>query len=136
MTRLRNGRTVVITGASAAGSRGQSNRLGQPARPPRNLRWLVNRVGDHRQQAGAWHGDWYLARNGYQSQQTNEPDNPDRPDNLWHPVDQDRDFGTHGRFDSRAERRSWQTWLTEHRTAAIVSALRATTICAAKILTR
>ena len=27
-------------------------------------------------------GDWYLARTGYESQMTDEPENPDRPDNL------------------------------------------------------
>jgi short-subunit dehydrogenase len=32
-------------------------------------------------------GDWYLARNGFASQQTGEPERADRPFNLWHPVD-------------------------------------------------
>jgi short-subunit dehydrogenase len=70
-------------------------------------------------------GDWYLARNGYRSQQTDDAEDPTRPDNLWHPLDHDRDFGAHGRFDARAGRRSWQTWLTEHR-ASIAAALTAT----------
>lgn len=30
--------------------------------------------------------DWYLARNGYDAQQTREPVEPDRRDNLWEPV--------------------------------------------------
>ncbi|HEY1307639.1 MAG TPA: SDR family oxidoreductase [Vicinamibacterales bacterium] len=82
-------------------------------------------------------GDWYLARYGYESQQTNEPEDPARPDNLWHPVDSDRDFGAHGRFGARARRRSWQMWLTEHRSAAIVGALAATaSIVAARALAR
>jgi short-subunit dehydrogenase len=68
-------------------------------------------------------GDWYLARKGYESQQTSEPEDPARPDNLWHPVDDERDFGAHGRFGSRARKRSSQTWLTEHRAAAIAGAL-------------
>ncbi len=61
--------------------------------------------------------DWYLAKTGYASQQTNEPEDPGRPHNLWRPVDDDRDFGAHGRFGARASARSWQTWLTEHRSA-------------------
>ena len=68
-------------------------------------------------------GDWYLARNGYDSQQTDEPENPDRPSNLWKPVDDDRDFGAHGRFDAAAHTRSWQTWLAEHRATVTAACL-------------
>jgi short-subunit dehydrogenase len=82
-------------------------------------------------------GDWYLARNGFESQQSADLEDPDRPDNLWQPVDHVHDFGAHGRFGSRAQRRSWQTWLTEHRAAAVVAALAATaTIGATKLLAR
>ncbi|HEX4346411.1 MAG TPA: SDR family oxidoreductase [Vicinamibacterales bacterium] len=70
-------------------------------------------------------GDWYLAKHGYESQQTSEPDDPERPNNLWHPVDDGRDFGAHGRFTARAEARSRQTWLTEHRGVAIAVAFAA-----------
>ena len=59
--------------------------------------------------------DEYLAHHGYESQQTDEPEDPDREHNLWAPVDDDRDFGAHGRFDDRAESSSWQLWLTTHR---------------------
>ncbi len=45
--------------------------------------------------------DQYLARTGYQSQQTDELEDPDRPDNLWEPVP--GDHGAHGSFDDRAE---------------------------------
>lgn len=62
--------------------------------------------------------DRVLARIGYTSQQTDEPEDPNRPSNLWEPVDRERDFGAHGRFDPRARPRSWQLWLTEHRLAA------------------
>jgi hypothetical protein len=42
--------------------------------------------------------------------------------NLWSAVDEERDFGVHGRFDARARTRSWQLWLTQHRGAlALVS---------------
>jgi NAD(P)-dependent dehydrogenase (short-subunit alcohol dehydrogenase family) len=48
--------------------------------------------------------DKYLARNGYDSQQTDEPVSPHRQNNLWQPVDGDggEDFGAHGWFDERA----------------------------------
>jgi NAD(P)-dependent dehydrogenase (short-subunit alcohol dehydrogenase family) len=60
-------------------------------------------------------GDWYLARTGYASQQTSEAEPPDRPDNLFHPVDDERDFGAHGRYAAQARDHSWQVWMTEHR---------------------
>jgi hypothetical protein len=68
-------------------------------------------------------GDRYLARNGFTSQQEAEPEDPSRPDNLWEPVDADRDFGAHGRFDDRARGSSRQTWLTEHRSAVAAACL-------------
>jgi NAD(P)-dependent dehydrogenase (short-subunit alcohol dehydrogenase family) len=67
-------------------------------------------------------GDRYLARTGYAAQQTDEPEDPNRPDNLWIPLDDDRDFGAHGRFDPRARRSSWQMWMTEHRAASAAAA--------------
>jgi hypothetical protein len=81
-------------------------------------------------------GDWYLARNGYRSQQTDEPEDPHRPDNLWHPADAERDFGAHGRFDALARPDSRQTWLTEHRLAAAVACIlgATATIAAARML--
>jgi NADP-dependent 3-hydroxy acid dehydrogenase YdfG len=57
--------------------------------------------------------DHYLGRTGYDAQQTDEPEDPDRPDNLWRPVE--GAFGAHGRFDAIARRRSSQIWLSEHR---------------------
>lgn len=63
--------------------------------------------------------DWFLSRYGYDSQQTDEPENPARPHNLWEPCDEDRDAGPHGRFDARARRHSWQLWLTMHRSAVV-----------------
>jgi len=56
-------------------------------------------------------GDWYLAKTGYQSQQTPEPLAPDRPDNLLQPADRARDFGAHGEFDDKASPRSFETEL-------------------------
>jgi hypothetical protein len=61
-------------------------------------------------------GDRYLARTGYESQQTAEPEE-DRRDNLFEPVPGDR--GTHGRFDADAHPRSVQFWATKHRLLAV-----------------
>jgi NAD(P)-dependent dehydrogenase (short-subunit alcohol dehydrogenase family) len=62
--------------------------------------------------------DRYLARTGYDSQQTAERISPDREGNLWKPLDGPRedapDFGAHGDFDSRSHRRSAQAWLSRH----------------------
>jgi hypothetical protein len=60
-------------------------------------------------------GDWYAARTAYEGQQTDEPANPSRPDNLFEPVDADGDFGAHGPFDREARRRSLQLWADTHR---------------------
>jgi short-subunit dehydrogenase len=56
--------------------------------------------------------DRYLARTGYESQQTNEPADPGRPNNLWAPVP--GDHGAHGRFGARSTTSSPQTWANEH----------------------
>src|SRR5579885_2290806 len=60
-------------------------------------------------------GDRYLGKTGYKSQQTSEPADPDRSNNLWAPVDEDRDYGAHGAFDNRASGKSWQLWADTHR---------------------
>jgi NAD(P)-dependent dehydrogenase (short-subunit alcohol dehydrogenase family) len=59
--------------------------------------------------------DRYLARTGYDSQQTGERAAA-RTDNLWEPVDDPAgsDHGAHGEFDSRAHARSPQLWLSQH----------------------
>jgi hypothetical protein len=54
----------------------------------------------------------FLARTGYESQQTDEPRDPDRPHNLWDPVPGDQ--GAHGDFDDRAKRRSLQFWIAKY----------------------
>jgi short-subunit dehydrogenase len=56
--------------------------------------------------------DRILARDGYDAQQTDEPADPDRPDNLFEPV-----AGTqaaHGPFDERSRPRSLQLWARTH----------------------
>ena len=59
--------------------------------------------------------DRYLAKTGYDSQQTSEPVSPDRPANLFEPADGagGRDFGTHGSFDRQARGTSWQVRLNK-----------------------
>jgi short-subunit dehydrogenase len=60
--------------------------------------------------------DRYLARTGYDSQQTSEPRDPDQPANLWEPADglDGKDFGAHGIFDKRSTTRSYQLWASQH----------------------
>jgi NAD(P)-dependent dehydrogenase (short-subunit alcohol dehydrogenase family) len=58
-------------------------------------------------------GDRYLARTGYDAQQTGEPVEPDRRDNLFEPVP--GDHGARGAFDARARDFSGQLWATTHR---------------------
>jgi NAD(P)-dependent dehydrogenase (short-subunit alcohol dehydrogenase family) len=60
--------------------------------------------------------DRYLARTGYSSQQTSEPAEPGRADNLMRPVDgpSGTDHGAHGSFDGRSHARSAQLWVSHH----------------------
>jgi NAD(P)-dependent dehydrogenase (short-subunit alcohol dehydrogenase family) len=64
--------------------------------------------------------DYYLARTGFESQQTDEPVDPDREDNLFESVS--GDFGAHGEFDGQAKPRSFQLWATLHRDWLAVAA--------------
>ena len=60
-------------------------------------------------------GDRLLAQSGYKSQQTDEPRDPQSEHNLWQPVDDDRDCGTHGDFDNRSRDYSWYLSLALNR---------------------
>jgi short-subunit dehydrogenase len=64
-----------------------------------------------------WPGllDRYLGKTGFDAQQTNEPEDPERADNLSASVP--FDLGAHGRFDDRSHARSVQWRLTKHRAA-------------------
>ena len=55
--------------------------------------------------------DLYLGKTGYKSQQTSEPEDPTRRNNLHEPVDDDRDHGPRGHFGNRATNKSEQVWL-------------------------
>lgn len=57
--------------------------------------------------------DRYLARTGFEGQQTDRPLEPDREDNLWHPVP--GDHGAHGEFDARSRSSSPHWWANRNR---------------------
>jgi NAD(P)-dependent dehydrogenase (short-subunit alcohol dehydrogenase family) len=60
--------------------------------------------------------DRYLARTGFDSQQTDRPRDPNQPVNLWDPADGDggQDFGAHGAFDGQSKATSRQLWASQH----------------------
>jgi NAD(P)-dependent dehydrogenase (short-subunit alcohol dehydrogenase family) len=65
--------------------------------------------------------DRYLARTGYDSQQTKQRADPGQPSNLWQPVDQPpgSDEGAHGAFDDRSHAHSPQLSFTERAEQAV-----------------
>jgi NAD(P)-dependent dehydrogenase (short-subunit alcohol dehydrogenase family) len=67
--------------------------------------------------------DHYLGHTGFDSQQSSEPDDPERPNNLWETVP--GEFGAHGRFDSSAHDSSLQLAAAEHRRALALTGLAA-----------
>ncbi|MCC9136924.1 SDR family oxidoreductase [Pontibacter silvestris] len=68
-----------------------------------------------------WFADFVLSKNGYKGQQTDEPEDPSRRNNLYEPLP--GDHGAHGRFDSQATYSSPQTWLSLHRDKVLTGAL-------------
>jgi NAD(P)-dependent dehydrogenase (short-subunit alcohol dehydrogenase family) len=76
--------------------------------------------------------DHYLARTGYDGQQTDQPVDPNRIDNLWQPAP--GNWGAHGEFDARSRQTSSQLWATTHRPVVALAA--ALTGVAAFALTR
>jgi NADP-dependent 3-hydroxy acid dehydrogenase YdfG len=67
--------------------------------------------------------DRYLARTGYRSQQTREPAELSRKDNLWSPLPGDQ--GAHGRFDRRARRHNLELSLRMRRWSATAAGVAA-----------
>jgi short-subunit dehydrogenase len=57
--------------------------------------------------------DHYLARTAFNSQQTQEPADLERKDNLFEPVP--GDYAAHGTFEGQARAASLQFWITSHR---------------------
>lgn len=78
--------------------------------------------------------DRYLARTGFEAQQTDQPEDPQRPDNLERPVEGDR--GAHGSFDRRAHPRSAQLWLTTHRRWLAAGAIAGAVVASARRFAR
>jgi NAD(P)-dependent dehydrogenase (short-subunit alcohol dehydrogenase family) len=78
--------------------------------------------------------DRYLARTGYQAQQTDQEVAPGRPGNLWQSLDgpDGHDHGAHGAFDGRSHRRSPQMWMSQH--PRLLSGLAAGTAVAGAVL--
>jgi NAD(P)-dependent dehydrogenase (short-subunit alcohol dehydrogenase family) len=60
--------------------------------------------------------DRYLARTGYDAQQTEQPKPSEQPANLWDPADGEdgHDYGAHGRFDQKSYAHSPQVWASQH----------------------
>jgi NAD(P)-dependent dehydrogenase (short-subunit alcohol dehydrogenase family) len=79
--------------------------------------------------------DRYLARTGFDSQQTDQPRDPGQPVNLWEAADRrgEPDHGAHGDFDDRATARSVQLWASQHHglLAAVGGAVAAVALAAA-----
>jgi short-subunit dehydrogenase len=63
--------------------------------------------------------DYYLARTGYEGQQTRQPEDPDKKDNLWDPLP--GDHGVHGLFSRDSNRFSSEYWASSHK--ALIGAL-------------
>jgi NADP-dependent 3-hydroxy acid dehydrogenase YdfG len=62
------------------------------------------------------YADWVLSREGIKGQQQQgHPKPADMKDNLWEPLDSERDYGSHGQFDSIAKTSSPQMWSSTHR---------------------
>lgn len=78
--------------------------------------------------------DHYLADVAWEGQQTDEPLDPERPDNLFEPVP--GDTGAHGSFDSRARGVSVQMEVSRHRRLLGGVALAAAGALALGMLTR
>jgi NAD(P)-dependent dehydrogenase (short-subunit alcohol dehydrogenase family) len=70
--------------------------------------------------------DNFLAYYGYDSQQTAEPIDPDRPDNLFEPVA--AHHTAHGIFDKSARNFSLEFWMSRHRLGIALAGLATTAL--------
>ncbi|MDQ4041839.1 MAG: SDR family oxidoreductase [Actinomycetota bacterium] len=77
--------------------------------------------------------DRYLARHGFDDQQTAEPVDPGRPDNLFEPVP--GEFAAHGEFDAQAKSGSALLWASLHRRALAVAAAAGVGAAVARLIT-
>ena len=78
--------------------------------------------------------DRYLAATGIESQHTDEPVDPERPDNLYASLPGDP--GAHGRFDTEAHEGSVELLASEHRAAASLALLGAAALGASALRRR
>src|SRR5215211_8199244 len=78
--------------------------------------------------------DHYLARTGYDSQQTDELEDPDRKDNLYEALP--GDAGAHGDFDDRSLDKSYQWWANTHRGWLIAVGVGLTTLAGTALVRR
>ena len=89
------------------------------AAQPRSRMWVgestFGTILGNRMAAGLL--DRYLARTGYDAQQTDALARPEIGDNLWHPVE--GDHGAHGEFDDQSWSRSPATWMSMHRRTTV-----------------
>jgi len=76
------------------------------------------------------YADHWLAKIGYDAQQTDVPEDRRRADNLWQPLG--GDHGAHGRFDDVARRSSIELTLATHR-RSIVSVIALAAMIAAAL---
>jgi short-subunit dehydrogenase len=91
---------------------------------------VMNIIGER---TAPWLLDRYLAKTGFDSQQTDEDLDPRGHDNLFDPVDEDR--GAHGPFDDQAHAVSPQYELAKHR-GKILAGVGAASIAAAAAVLR
>ena len=84
-----------------------------------NVAWVTTKavVGNN---LVPWYADRRLSEMGYDAQQTAEPEDPSRPDNLWEPLP--GDHGAHGRFDERAAAESLHLRLNMNREVVFAAA--------------
>lgn len=68
-----------------------------------------------------WYADWVLSRQGYEGQQTKEPEDPARPHNLWQPIP--GDHGGHGPFGDISVDHSTTVWLSLNRDKVLAGLL-------------
>jgi hypothetical protein len=60
-----------------------------------------------------WYADEVLARTGFDGQQTDQPVDPNRENNVWEPVHEDR--GAYGEFGPIAHDKSFTLWASINR---------------------
>ena len=87
--------------------------------PRRREYWVGASTAAHpgRQRGRAGPARPLPGRTGFDAQQTEQPQDPDAPANLWEPADgpDGQDFGAHGIFDDRVhEHRDPQLWASQH----------------------